>query len=352
MVHNVLFLTERSPRHQQAALASAPPDLAIVMLRHPPRDQLLRAVSEAEFLISERSGAVDAELITAAPRLRLIQRLGSLTYDIDMAAAQRAGVAVCFWPIRGCILVAEHLIMQLLALAKRLPEAKAIAEAAGDWGRPAQRTDENIFAYNWSGRTGVDGLEGATVGILGFGEIGAELARRLRPFRPARVLYSKRRRLPSSVEEELGLVYARQDELVAASDFLCSLLPYYPETDHLIDGALLAAMKPGSFVAHCGSGSVIDEAALAAAIRQGHLAGAALDTYEWEPIRPDNPLLPLARDPAMNVLLTPHTAAGAPRPDRTRKGGARSDDFTNILRMVNGEPLLNQLIPNPSVHWA
>jgi lactate dehydrogenase-like 2-hydroxyacid dehydrogenase len=183
------------------------------------------------------------------------------------------------------------------------------------------------------------------VGILGFGEIGAELARRLRPFCPARVLYAKRRRLPSSVEEELGLVYASQDELVAASDFLCSLLPYYPETDHLLDAVLLARMKPGSFLAHCGSGSVIDEGALAAAIRQGHLAGAALDTYEWEPIRPDNPLLPLARDPAMNVLLTPHTAAGAPRRSGERDSTSRREEYTNILRMVNGEPLLYQLLP-------
>ena len=164
------------------------------------------------------------------------------------------------------------------------------------------------------------------------------------PLSPGRVLYAKRRQLPSSVEEELGLVYASQDELVAASDFLCSLLPYYPETDHVLNAALLARMKPGSFVVHCGSGSVIDEAALAAAIQQGHLAGVALDTFEWEPIRPDNPLLPLARDPAMNVLLTPHTAAGAPRRNGERDATSRKEEYTNILRFIRGKPLRYRLV--------
>lgn len=342
MKHKVLFLTERSPRHQHAVLESAPSELAIVMLRRPPRAEILHHLADAEFLISERAGEIDAELIATGQRLRLIQRLGSLTYDIDVAAAEREGIPVCAWPIRGCILVAEHMLMQMLALAKKLPEVKAVAEAAGDWGRPSRRTDENIFAYNWSGRTAIDGIDGATVGILGFGEIGAELARRLIPFRPARVFYHKRRRLPAPVEQELGLTYAVEDDLIAASDFLCCLLPYYPETDNALNATTFARMKPGTFLVHCGSGSVIDEEALAAAIHSGHLGGAALDTFEYEPLRADNPLLPLARS-GRNVLLTPHTAAGAPRPDDPRRAFARQADFTNILRLLRGEPLLYQV---------
>jgi lactate dehydrogenase-like 2-hydroxyacid dehydrogenase len=100
-------------------------------------------------------------------------------------------------------------------------------------------------------------------------------------------------------------------------------------------------MKAGACLVSCGSGSVIDEAALAGAIRDGRLSGAALDTFEWEPIRSDNPLLPLARDPEMNVLLTPHTAAGSSADadsDRTRKG-----DYTNLVRVLNGEPPLHRV---------
>jgi phosphoglycerate dehydrogenase-like enzyme len=101
-------------------------------------------------------------------------------------------------------------------------------------------------------------------------------------------------------------------------------------------------MKQGSFLVSCGSGSVIDEAALARGLEAGRLAGVALDTFEWEPIRADNPLLPLARDPALNVLLTPHTAAGSSQvadSDRTRKS-----DYTNLVRVLEGEPPLHRVV--------
>jgi lactate dehydrogenase-like 2-hydroxyacid dehydrogenase len=222
----------------------------------------------------------------------------------------------------------------VLALVKRLPDAAAVANAAGDWGRPSRRTDENTFAYNWSGRTNISGLWEKTVGIVGFGEIGAELARRLQPFLPARLLYHKRTPYSAATEAELGIQYAGPEQIYAESDFLCCLLPFVPETNLVLDAGVFAAMKPGAFLVHCGSGSVIDEGALAAAIRSGHLGGAALDTYEWEPLTPDNPLLPLAREPEMNVLLTPHTAAGA-----GSGYGGREQDYINISRLLAGEPL-------------
>jgi lactate dehydrogenase-like 2-hydroxyacid dehydrogenase len=180
------------------------------------------------------------------------------------------------------------------------------------------------------------------VGILGFGEIGAELARRLRGFAPARVLYHKRSRLPEGTEVELGLAYASVEQVVAESDFLCNLLPYFAETDMLLDARLLATMPPGAYLVGCGSGSVIDEAALADAVREGRLAGAALDTFEWEPIRPDNPLLSLARDPSMNVLLTPHTAAGSSTTPSDEP--SRRQDYDNIVRYLRGEPLLHRVV--------
>jgi phosphoglycerate dehydrogenase-like enzyme len=339
--HSVLFLTDRGQRHQQAALAAAPPELAVTMMRRPPKEEVLRLLPEVEFLISERSGTVGADMIAAGRRLRLIQRLGSLTHDIDLEAARAAGVPVAAWPLQVAIMVAEHMIMQMLALAKRLDEVAAIANQAGEWGQPSRRTDEDTFAYDWSGRSGIRSVYGQTAGILGFGEIGAELARRLRGFGPARILYHKRTRLPEHAEWELGITHSSRQQVIAESDTLCMLLPYYPETDMLLDAAHLSEMKQGSFLVGCGSGSVMDEAALAQALRQGHLAGAALDTFEWEPIRSDNPLLPLARDPVMNVLLTPHTAAGSSRDadsDQTRRG-----DFANLKRVLRGEPPLHRV---------
>lgn len=334
--HKIVFVTARSSRHQASAIAAAPPDCQVTMLRQPDPVAFARELADAEFLISERAGVIGRDLIEAGPGLRLIQRLGSLTYDIDVGAARAAGIPVCSMPVYGSVMVAEHMLMQMLALAKRLPEVSAIAQAAESWGRPSRRTDENVFAYNWSGRTGARGVYEATVGILGFGEIGAELARRLRPYLPARVLYQKRQRLPEAVEAELGITYAEWHTVIAESEFLCVLLPYAPETDMALNAQTLATMKPGACIVSCGSGSVIDEAALADAIRRGHLSGAALDTYEWEPLRPDNPLLPLALRPEANVLLTPHTAAGTGTPGKP----GRSADYENVRRILQGEPLL------------
>ena len=345
--HSVLFLTDRGLRHQQEVLDSAPPELAVTMMRRPPKEEVLRVLPEVEFLISERAGVVDADMIAAGRNLRLIQRLGSLTYDIDLEAARAASVPVAAWPVRVAIMVAEHMVLQMLALAKHLNEVAAIASDAGDWDQPSRRTDEDTFAYDWSKRSGIRTLYGQTVGILGFGEIGAELSRRLRGFAPERILYHKRTRLPEHAEQELGVSHASQEQVIAESDYLCMLLPYYPETDMLLDAGLLSAMKQGSFLVSCGSGSVIDEAALAAAVTGGHLAGAALDTFEWEPIRPDNPLCPLACDPAMNVLLTPHTAAGssgdAANDQEASRAKTREGDYTNLMRLLRGEPPLHRV---------
>jgi phosphoglycerate dehydrogenase-like enzyme len=283
---------------------------------------------------------IDAAMLRAAPRLRLIVRLGSLAYDIDLAAARAQGVAVTTWPQRGTIGVAEHCVLQMLALTRRLLETNAVAMAAEDWGE-ARRTDENTFAYNWSRQQGLLSLWGQTVGILGFGEVGADLAQRLRGW-GCPILYNRRRRLTPEGESALGITYATMDDLLARSDFVVSLLPYTPETDHALGAAQLARMKEGAFLVSCGSGSVIDEIALAEALRLGHLAGAALDTYEWEPLQPGEPLRRLAlEDPTRDILLTPHVAAGTLPPGVATW---RDEDYVPILRFLRGEPLPYRLI--------
>jgi len=337
-VHEVVFTTERGQRHQQAALQAAPEILDITVLRQPDRETLKAALATAEYLISERVGVIDEDILQAAPRLKMILRLGSLTYDIDVDAARRAGVIVCRWPVGTVIRVAEHLMLQMLALSKKLRETEAIAlEASDRWGA-SQRTDEDTFAYNWSDRENVEGLWQKTIGIKGFGEIGAELARRLQGW-DVNLLYHKRRRLPERVEAELDIRYVDEETLFRQSDFVALLLPYFPETDLLIDETYFQRMKQGAYLVGCGSGSVIDEAALARAVASGHLAGAALDTFEWEPIRPDNPLIELAKQ-KYNILLTPHIAAGG----EAAAASERKKDYTNILLHLQGEPLRYRVV--------
>ncbi len=334
MSHPTIFTTNRSPHHQQRALDAAPPELDITMLSNPSDDDLLPHLGKAEYFISERVGVIDAKTVQAAPKLKLILRLGSMTYDIDLDAAKAAGVIVCTWSDVGAVAVAEHTVVQILALNKKLLEVQSVAlEASSRW-RESRHTDENTFAYNWSGRKQIRTLHGQIVGILGFGEIGSELARRLKGW-GCTLLYNKRSRLPKLVEAELGLTYADNDTLRAQSDVVVNLLPYSDETFKLIDAAWLASTKPGAMIVSCGSGGTIDEEALADAIRSGHIAGAALDSYAYEPLKADNPLVILAREGA-NILLTPHTAAG--------NAWSRTSEYTNILRHLRGEPILNRVV--------
>jgi phosphoglycerate dehydrogenase-like enzyme len=339
--HLTVFTTERGAFHQQRALAAAPPELAIRMLRQPDRDTLIQALADAEYLISERVGGIDSQMLAAAPQLKLILRIGSLTYDIDTEAARASGVIVCRWPDMGVIRVAEHLVLQMLALTKKLRETEQIAlEASQSWREP-RRTDEDTFAYNWSGRHDIGGLWGRSVGILGFGEIGAELARRLVGW-GCKVSYTKRRRLPLSVEHELGLTFLEAEALLGESDILVNLLPYFPETVHFLDMPHLAQMKDGAIMVSCGSGGTVDEQALADAVRAGKLAGAAMDSYDWEPIKPDNPLLALAREGG-NILLTPHVAAGAPSRDQDDLTDRRGE-YETIVSHLQGKPLRFRIV--------
>ncbi len=312
--HKILFLTNRSPRHQQAAIDAAPAGCTVTMLRTPSPAEVIRQIGDAEFLISERAGFLDVDMIAAGAKLRLIQRLGSLSFDIDLAAARRAGIPVCTQPVMGCVRVAEHMMLQMLALLKRLPDAMAVANEAANWDRPARRTDENVFAYNWSRRTGLEGLMDKTVGILGFGEIGVELARRLRGFAPAAVLYHKRSRLPAPVEAELGITYATEQQTLAESDILCNLLPYKPETAQRLNAAALAVLRPGAYVVSCGSGGIIDGLHWQRRSTAVIWREAALDTFDWEPLPSDNPLVVLARDPAQRAADPAHRRGQRRRP--------------------------------------
>jgi lactate dehydrogenase-like 2-hydroxyacid dehydrogenase len=327
----VLFLTDRGEWHQAQALAAAPADLTVVMRRRPALDELAPLLPTVDYIISERGEAVNAALIAAAPRLKLIVRLGSLLHNIDVAAARQAGVRVAMQPVLGSVYCAEHALWLILGVVKRAGRSLAAALRA-DHGLPAARTDEDTFAFNWLRYTDIGGLIGKTVAILGMGEIGVELARRVLPFRPRTILYHKRSPYPPEIEHELQIAYAPPEVCARQADVIVSLLPYAAETDRSLNAAFFAQMQPGAMLVHLGSGSVIDEDALIAALRAGTLGGAGLDTYEYEPLQPDHPLIAYARDPNANLLLTPHTAAASLPP-------GRADDYSEIRRLLHGEAL-------------
>lgn len=337
--HPVLFLTHRASIHQKAALEAAPTELDVIIRRSPTKEEIIRLLPEMEFLITERTGIIDADMIAAGRNLRLIQRLGSRTYDIDLEAARLAGIPVCFRPVYTAVTVAEHMFMQMLSLAKRAREMMHVSAEAGDWGVPSIECDEDHFVINWSGRDGIRNIYRRTVGIVGFGEIGTELARRLQNF-DCTVLYYKRSQLPPEAETQLKINYAPLDELLYLSDYVCSLLPFSENTKKSINGEFIARMKPGACLVHCGASGILDEEAVANALDTGSLYGLATDAYTWEPIRSDNPLLPLARQPDSNILLTPHTAVGDIKPH----ANWRQEEYENLLNLLYSRPLLNRLV--------
>lgn len=333
-----LFLTNRAPRHQKIALQAAPDFLDVTMLEAPSRQAVLDAIGDAEVLISERSGVIDAEMIEAGKKLRLVQRLGRFSHDIDVAAVKRAGLPLCYFPLLVSTLVSEHVMMQVLALAKTCREAGHVMLQPGDWPEP-KKCDENYFAYNWTGRAGMRTLADSTVGIVGLGEIGADVARRLQGF-GCEVLYYKRSRLPEAVEAELGISYAGLDDIRARSDFLCLLTPHGPGMGESVDRAYIEKMKPGAFLISTGASTVLKEADVADAVLTGRLSGMASDGFVHEPAPLDGPLLRLAREhPAANVILTPHIAGGVASNDVA----ARSREFENVRRLAEGKPLLYRL---------
>lgn len=337
--HPTLFITHRGLTHQKGALESAPEELEIIMQRSPSKEEIINLIPNAEFLITERTGIIDADIITAGKNIKLIQRLGSQTWDIDLESAREYNIPVCYYPIYTCAMVAEHMIMQMLALAKRLREVMDIAAEANDWGKSPKKCSEDIFVVNWSGRKDLRGIYQSIIGIVGFGEIGTELARRLKNF-GCSVLYNKRSRLPSKAETELNIKYTPLEELLAESDYVCMLLPFFPETEKIVNSDFIFKMKPGACIVSCGASGIFDEEAVAEALSTDMIYGVATDTYAWEPIRYDNPLLTLARDPRENIILTPHTATGSTKEQPKQ----RSDDFANLLNILHGKPLLYRLV--------
>lgn len=329
-MHPVLWLTERGKRHQQRALQSAPPELQVTILRQPDSDTLREQLRQAEFIISERRGEIDAAFMLAASKLRLIVRLGSLYHDIDLMAVRSVGVRLSCQPVMGSIIAAEHCLMMILALLKTLPTAQMLTRTP-QRHQLRQRTDEDTFHYNWAGMGTVGGLAGKTVLIMGMGEIGVELARRLQPFGLQCLYYHKRQRYPTAVEEALGISYMPKPDYSKA-EVLVVLLPYSSETEHLIDRKALYQLPRGAMVVQAGSGGTLDEDALYSALQSGHLRGAALDTFEYEPLRADHPLLGLAVAPDANVILTPHIAAGT-------QFSQPIGDYDEIMRFLRGMPL-------------
>jgi phosphoglycerate dehydrogenase-like enzyme len=267
----------------------------------------------------------------ANPKLKLIQRIGARADAIDLEAAAERGILVSCVPRATLQLTAEHAILMMLALSKRLLEADD-AVRKDRWDRDRVHPDHGV-AYNWAGIGDIGGLFGKTLGIIGLGEVGSIAAGMARGF-AMRVLYCNRNRLPEAQEARLGVEYSALDRLLAESDFVSLHATNLPANRGLIDGRTFAGMKRSAFFVNTARGPIVDEAALYDALTTGMIAGAGLDVHVVEP-RP----MPDRLAALPNVILTPHIAGGS------RKGVLVEIEaiLDNCRAVLAGRPITHQV---------
>lgn len=260
--------------------------LAVDVVPTLPEAELCQKIADAHGLIVRSATRVTARVLQAAHLLEVVGRAGAGVDTIDVEAATERGVIVMNTPEANTVAVAEHTVGLLLALARRLPQAHA-ALKAGRW-------EKDRF-------TGIE-LYNKVLGVVGLGRIGSEVARRALGLRMQVIAYDPY--LTQEAAQRVGAEVVELDQLLARADFISVHTPLTPETRNFLGPAEFARMKAGVRIVNCARGGVVDEAALVEAIRQGRVAGAALDVFEAEPLPADHPLLGLEQ-----VIVTPHLAA-------------------------------------------
>ncbi len=274
------------------------------------------ALGEADALLCLLTDRVDAALLDAAPRLRVVANAVVGYEHVDLTACRARGIAVTNTPDVLTEATADLTWALLLATVRGLPRAERSLRAG------------QFHGWGFHDHLSAD-LHGATLGIFGMGRIGRAVARRAGAF-GMRVAYHSRSKLPEEDAAALGARFVRRDELIGASDVLSLHAPLTPETRHWLDAEALRGMRPSACLVNTARGALVDEGALVDALREGRLAGAGLDVYEHEPrIHPGLLELP-------NVVLLPHIGS-ATRATRTRMAVLAA---RNAAAVLSGEPPL------------
>jgi D-3-phosphoglycerate dehydrogenase len=293
---------------------------------HDPED-LGRLLADGGFeILVVEADFVFEETFELAPRLQLVGVCRNALNHVDLDAAATHGVVVTHTPGRNTNAVAEMTLALILSLARRIPQAHAVVSGAG-W------RDPTLGYRALRGRE----VAGSTVGVLGIGQIGREVAR-LSAALGARVI-SHDPFVPDRAIVSLGARPVSLDELLAESDFVTIHVAENERTVRMVDSGFIEAMRPGAYLVNTSGGSVVDPAALAAALSAGRIAGAALDVFEGHPLPPSSPLCT-----APNLILTPHLG-GATDETAARHSLMITEE---IERFLDGEPLRHAITPRPA----
>jgi phosphoglycerate dehydrogenase-like enzyme len=284
------------------------------------QDELRAQLPDADAIVTE-SFAIGKAEIASAPKLTVVQKYGAILRGIDVAACEARGIKVLPLRRRANISCAEHALMLMLALSKKLHRLHgriSIEQLQAAGYQPKMFSTGYTPNSGWPRVPGLSILYGTTLGIIGFGEIGREIALRAHAF-GMRVICTQRTPIGAAEQREWHVEYLERDALLAQSDWLCIQLPANPGTRNYLDHAQFALMKPGARVINVSRAQVMNRDALLAALRSGKLGGFALDPQYEEPGRADDELLGFE-----NVILTPHVAA------MPRFNGL--DDFKDLVR--------------------
>jgi phosphoglycerate dehydrogenase-like enzyme len=286
------------------------------------RDQagLLAALPGATTVVTESLTVGKQEIAAAGGTLRIVQKYGTVLSVIDTVACRRTGIRVLTLQRRANISCAEHAFGLMLVLARKIHETAGLVsteqlQAAGY--SPTQYDRAHTANANWARITGTRNLFNRQIGIVGFGEIGREVALRAAAF-GMRVVYTQRHRLPAREESRYGAAYAPLDALLAGSDFVSLHLPLTDATRGIIGRRELGLIRPGAILVNISRPPLVDREGLLDTLRSGRLGGFGLDPHYDAPGRADDPLLAFR-----NVIITPHLAA-APRYNSM-------DDFEELL---------------------
>jgi phosphoglycerate dehydrogenase-like enzyme len=287
-----------------AAKSLYPSDVRLVKSQ----DELRRHLGAAEAIVTEALQIGPQEL-ALAPRLKAVHKYGAILRNIDVTACESRGIKVLAVRRRANISCAEHAFALMLMLARRMRHMNGLIsiEQLSAAGRSYTPFDtRHTPRANWGRFSGTRSLNGSTLGIIGLGEIGREIALRAAAFGMT-THYFQRTKLAPEDERILNVSYRSLEQLLAASDWIIPQLPLDASTSGIIDRARLNSVKPGACIVNVSRAELIDRAALLDALRSGHLGGFALDPLYEEPGRADDELLSFG-----NVILTPHMA-GSPR---------------------------------------
>ncbi len=298
------------------------------------RGKLPDGVGKAEAVVWSDT-PIDRAFIEGLPRLQFMQRIGWFRARGDATAALERDIPVAVTPIGTSDRVAQSAFTLIHMLIRQIPHSvEAMRAGQTPDGLPARDTGSAGVAFNWVRTPNIDSLVGKTVGILGFGEIGACLARLLAPY-CCNVLAHRRRPLTLEQERHYGVTYcASLEDLLHTADVVVSFVPYSEASHHMISERQFGLMKPSAYFVNEGRGGTVDDAALIRAIQEGRIAGAGLDVFTIEPLPMNDPLRALEAGRS-NVILTPH-AAGGPLGWHDTFGRIRE----NLQRVQQGRPVI------------